>query len=74
MISNESWLTVGKLVAAQGLKGEIRIQPWSDFPERFTQPGKRWLQKEQGNEPLEIELLAGRKLPAIFPQSHLSEL
>ena len=28
MIGNEHWLTVGKLVAAQGLRGEIRIQPY----------------------------------------------
>ena len=63
MIGNENWLIVGKLVAPQGLSGEIRIHPWSDFPERFTEPGKRWLHKQQQNEPLEIELISGRKLP-----------
>ncbi|HEY9659223.1 MAG TPA: ribosome maturation factor RimM, partial [Allocoleopsis sp.] len=37
------WLEIGKIVGVQGLKGEVRIYPNSDFPERFEQPGKRWL-------------------------------
>ncbi len=36
-------LVVGKIVAAQGLRGELRVNPLSDFPERFTQAGPRWL-------------------------------
>jgi len=63
MISNDDWLTIGKLISPQGLRGEIRVKPMSDFPERFTQPGKRWLQKKEQIEPLEIELLSGRQLP-----------
>ena len=62
MKSSNIWLTVGKVVSAQGLRGEIRVNPSSDFPERFTRPGKRWLQKGH-EEPREIALLAGRKLP-----------
>ena len=63
MIDNVDWLTVGKLVTPQGLRGEVRIKPCSDFPERFTRPGKRWLKKKTDNEPIEIELLSGRQLP-----------
>ncbi len=55
-------LVVGTLVAAQGLAGELRILPRSDFPERFTQPGPRWLLERQG-VPRAIELLGGRQLP-----------
>ncbi len=62
MIGDEEWLTVGKIVAPQGLRGEIRIQPFSDFPERFTQPGKRWLRKKE-EKPNEVELIGGRSLP-----------
>ena len=29
-------LVVGRLVAAQGLRGELRVLPLSDFAERFT--------------------------------------
>ena len=53
---------VGTLVAAQGLAGELRILPRSDFPERFTQPGPRWLLARQGM-PRAVELLGGRQLP-----------
>ena len=63
MIGNDTWMIVGKLVSPHGLRGEIKINPKSDFPERFTQPGKRWLQKTKGHSPYEIELLSGRKLP-----------
>jgi len=55
-------LVVGTLVAAQGLAGELRILPRSDFPERFTQPGPRWLLARQG-VPRAVELLGGRQLP-----------
>jgi 16S rRNA processing protein RimM len=55
-------LVVGTLVAAQGLAGELRILPRSDFPERFTQPGPRWLLARQGR-PRAVELLGGRQLP-----------
>ena len=55
-------LVVGTLVAAQGLGGELRILPRSDFPERFTQPGPRWLLERQG-VPRAVELLGGRQLP-----------
>lgn len=55
-------MVVGKLVAAQGLKGELRVLPLSDFPERFTQAGRRWVQRK-GQTPQEVALLGGRRLP-----------
>ena len=58
----EDWLPVGKVVAVQGLKGELRVHPASEFPERFTEPGTRWL-KARGQAPREIELKSGRQLP-----------
>lgn len=55
-------LLVGRLVAAQGMQGELRVLPLSDFPERFTRPGRRWLQaRQQPARP--VELLHGRQLP-----------
>lgn len=55
-------MEVGRLVAAQGLRGELRVLPLSDFPERFTRPGPRWLRSRQG-EVLAVQLLCGRQLP-----------
>ena len=62
MAESNDWLPVGKVVAVQGLKGELRINPASEFPERFTEPGTRWL-KARGKAPKEIELRSGRQLP-----------
>ena len=61
-------MPVGKLVGAQGLRGELRLNPASDFPERFTEPGPRWLQAK-GAEPKEVELLEGRQLPGKIGKS-----
>ncbi len=55
-------MVVGKIVAAQGLKGELRVLPLSDFPERFTRAGRRWLQRRQ-DPPRLVELRGGRQLP-----------
>ena len=60
--ADEEWLAVGKVVGAQGLRGELRVNPASDFPERFTQPGPRWLQRK-GTAPKEMMLTSGRQLP-----------
>ncbi len=57
---SDDWLEIGKIVAPQGLSGELRVYPDSDFPERFEQPGKRWLLRPGQTEPQPIELLAGR--------------
>jgi 16S rRNA processing protein RimM len=55
-------LVVGRLVAAQGLQGELRVLPLSDFPERFTRAGPRWLRR--ANQPAQpVHLCSGRQLP-----------
>ena len=63
MAESDDWLSVGKIVGVQGLQGELRVNPASDFPERFTAPGPRWLRSHKGGEPTEIQLKKGRQLP-----------
>ncbi|MBD2250537.1 ribosome maturation factor RimM [Nostoc parmelioides] len=58
----DEWLQIGKIVSAQGLSGEVRVYPDSDFPERFEVPGTRWLLRPGQTEPQPIELLHGRYL------------
>ncbi len=58
----DDWLEIGKIVSAQGLSGEVRVYPDSDFPERFEVPGKRWLLRPGATEPEPIELISGRYL------------
>ena len=55
-------MAVGKIVAAQGLRGELRVLPLSDFPERFTKAGTRWLQRHD-DPPRRVDLKGGRQLP-----------
>ena len=62
MINHNEWLIVGLIVSPHGIKGKIKVKSLSDFEERFTEPGKRWIQK--GNEkPAELELIYGLKQP-----------
>ncbi|MBD2384939.1 ribosome maturation factor RimM [Cylindrospermum sp. FACHB-282] len=58
--NTDDWLAIGKIVAPQGLAGEVRVYPESDFPERFEEPGTRWLLRPGQTEPQPIELLSGR--------------
>ena len=62
-MANDDWLEIGTIVAPQGLKGELRVYPNSDFPERFEEPGQRWLQRPGETEPQPVELLGGRFVP-----------
>jgi len=62
MINHNEWLIVGLITSPQGINGEMKVKSLSDFEERFTKPGKRWIQKE--NEiPTEFELTSGFKKP-----------
>lgn len=57
-----NWIEIGKIVAPQGLNGEMRVYPQTDFPERFQVPGTRWLLREGKTEPVSVELENGRFL------------
>ncbi|MGB3200994.1 MAG: ribosome maturation factor RimM, partial [Nodosilinea sp.] len=41
----DDWVEIGRIVAPQGVKGEVRVYPSTDFPERFLEPGDRWLKR-----------------------------
>lgn len=58
------FIEIGKIVAAHGLLGEVRVYPESDFPERFLEPGQRWLLRQGQKEPEPIEFLGGRFMPS----------
>jgi 16S rRNA processing protein RimM len=57
------WMEIGLIVAPQGLKGEMRVYPHSDFPERFEVPGERWLYGEDLQEPQSVQLQRGFYIP-----------
>lgn len=58
----DEFLVVGQVVSAQGLKGEVRVLPATDFPSRLTEAGPRWL-RLPGQAPRQLLLLGGRQLP-----------
>ena len=58
----DGWLEIGKIVAPQGMKGELRVYPSTDFPERFEVAGSRWLLRPNTTDPEEVELIKGRFL------------
>ncbi|RMG14332.1 MAG: ribosome maturation factor RimM [Cyanobacteria bacterium J055] len=59
----DEWIAIGTIVSPQGLHGLVRVHPTSDFPERFLEPGTRWLRRGGKGEPETIELLGGREVP-----------
>lgn len=56
------WMEIGRIVAPHGLDGSVRVYPSSDFPDRFLEPGERWICKPGQTEPDCIQLLSGRYL------------
>ncbi len=61
-MTESGWLRIGRIVAAHGLHGHVKVYAESDFPERFTQPGDRWLKKSTDAQPVPIKLVSGRYL------------
>ncbi|PSN19291.1 ribosome maturation factor RimM [filamentous cyanobacterium CCP5] len=59
-IEPSEWMEVGRIVGAHGLRGELRVYPDSDFPERFLQPGRRWLRRTPQANPEPVDLIQGR--------------
>ena len=62
MIENGDWLVVGIITSSHGVAGKLNIKSLSDFKERFTKPGKRWIQKHD-EEPIPYNLISGFQKP-----------
>lgn len=63
LVPPSGWMEIGSIVGAQGIKGEVKVYPNSDFPERFEQAGERWLWGTQDVEPRSIQLEKGYEIP-----------
>ncbi len=62
MIENEDWLVIGVVTSSHGVAGKLNIKSLSDFKERFTKPGKRWIQKNN-EDPIPCKLISGFQKP-----------
>ena len=49
------WILIGEIVATQGNKGEVRVLPHTDFPERFMKMDQVLLFRKTSSEP-DLEL------------------
>ena len=63
LVPPDGWMEIGTIVGAQGIKGEVKVYPNSDFPERFERAGERWLWGERDLEPRSIRLERGYQIP-----------
>ncbi len=62
MINKNEWLIIGLITSCHGINGQVKVKSLSDFEERFSKPGMRWLQKEN-EPPSKIKLISGFKQP-----------
>ncbi len=62
IINENEWLVVGYITSPHGIDGKVKVKSLSDFEERFTKPGVRWIQKDN-ESPIKVELTAGFKQP-----------
>jgi 16S rRNA processing protein RimM len=63
LLPPDGWMEIGAIVGAQGIKGEVKVHPNSDFPERFERAGERWLWGSQDVAPRSIQLKKGYEIP-----------
>lgn len=55
-MSSENWdVLVGKIVAPFGLKGEVKVVPFTDFPERFDEMGEVYVGSDAAGQMRKIE-------------------
>lgn len=58
-MKDAKWVVIGEIVAAQGNRGEVKIIPHTEFPERFFEMETIRLFQRDGEEPFGIYPLEG---------------
>ncbi|APB34527.1 16S rRNA-processing protein RimM [Gloeomargarita lithophora Alchichica-D10] len=54
---------IGRILAPHGLRGEVKVLCLSDFPERFTQSGRRWYSLPDQPDHQALTLVRSRPVP-----------
>jgi 16S rRNA processing protein RimM len=54
------YIELGTILGAHGVKGEVKLNAVTDFPERLCRPGLRHVKMPNRRSPRRIELLEGR--------------
>jgi len=53
-------IAIGKIAKPVGIKGEVKVLPWTDFPERFAKLGRVFIRKK-GKPESELEIVRARE-------------
>ena len=69
----ESYLRVGVIASTHGLKGEVKVFPTTDDPERFREMKEVLLDTGQEYKPLEVTGVKFFKKPGHFKIPGVSE-
>ena len=75
MINENEWIVVGLITSPHGINGKVKVKSLSDFEERFTKPGTRWLQKDNAAS-TKLELICNSSFVFVFfcPEGFLKSL
>jgi 16S rRNA processing protein RimM len=66
-MTEERLLNVGKIVNTQGIRGEVRVWPQTDFPDvRFKAGNRLLLIPPEPGEPLTVEIQSAREQKNVF--------
>ena len=44
-MNEDNRIAIGKIAKPVGLKGEVKVLPWTDFPERFAKLSRVFVRK-----------------------------
>ncbi len=59
--AQQSYIAIGQIVAPHGIRGEVKVEPLTDFPERFKKGARVFLgQKVDAGEVVATEIAAAR--------------
>ena len=58
-MNEDDRIAIGKIVKPVGLRGEVKVLPWTDFPDRFAKLRRVFVRKE-GESESELEIVRTR--------------
>ena len=67
-------LEVGKIINTHGLRGEVKVAPWTDAPEVFEDIKRVFIKKNEEEMPLEIVHIKYQKNNIIVKFKELSDI
>jgi 16S rRNA processing protein RimM len=66
-VAEERLLNVGKIVNTQGVRGEVRVWPQTDFPDLRFKTGNRLLMiSPEGGDPIPVEIESAREQKTVY--------